>query len=87
MKEITLKNGFTVDAGDLNTDDYELFEDMVECETNQALVPSVMRRLLGEEAYKRFKDANRDEDGKVRVSAMQSSISELFAAIGEAKKK
>lgn len=87
MAEIKLTNGFTFNTENGNTDDYELFEDMVEAEERPVLVPSILRRFLGEEDYKRFKECNRAEDGKVHMTTMQASLRELFQAIGEAQKK
>ena len=87
MTEITLKNGFTFDADKTTDVDYELFEDMVDCETQPEKIPSVLRRFLGEEDYKRLKDANRNEDGKIPMQSMTASLAELFQEIGKAKKK
>lgn len=87
MNKITLKCGYAFDADALNSDDYELFEDMIKTEEKPQLLPSVMIRLLGEEEYNLFKEANRSDDGKVHLSDITESIRELFAAIGEAKKK
>lgn len=87
MTEITLKNGFTFDADKTTDVDYELFEDMVDCETQPEKIPSVLRRFLGEEDYKRLKEANRNDDGRIPMQAMTASLAELFTEIGKAKKK
>lgn len=87
MNMITLENGFTFDADKTTDIDYELFEDLVACETRPELIPSALRRFLGEEDYKRLKEANRNEEGKIPMAAMTASLQELFIEIGKAKKK
>lgn len=91
---ITTSSGFEyeVEAGAL--DDMEIFEDLMTIEDPDASKPARMRattrafrKLIGEEQTKSLEGFLRSRDGRVRISAYQKEILELFASMNNGKKK
>lgn len=91
---VTTSSGFeyTIDKDAL--DDMEIFDDLMTIEDPEASKPERMRatkrvfqKLLGEEQKERLNEFLKKRDGKIRISAYQKEIRELFARINDDKKK
>ena len=87
-KKIETSTGFKL-AIDIDFgDDMELFEELVEMEKgNATALPGVVAKILGEKDKKRLYDHVRDEKGKVKITAVEKEIVEIFEALGEKEKK
>lgn len=69
-----------VTANALN--DFELLEDIDAIDSgNPARLPKVLRRMLGEDQYRKALDALRDEDGVVRVEKGVEFFYAIAAAV------
>jgi len=91
---ITTSSGFTYEVDKDAFDDMEIFDDLMLMEDPD--VPQakrlfatnrVFRRMLGEKQRKALDEFLRARDGKIRISAYQKEIQELFTGLDEAKKK
>ena len=84
--KVKMKDEFEVEIVDGVTDDWEFLEVLAnidEGETGQIVRAAKM--LLGNDGVKALKDHLRDEDGRVRTSAMVGAISEIMDSAGELK--
>lgn len=74
---------FEVDADRL--DDYELFEELAEAESNPMLGPSILKKILGEEQKNRLVDFCRGENGMAKIADVTAEMSAIFQGINELK--
>lgn len=74
---------FEVDADRL--DDYELFEEVTEAESNPMLGPSILKKVLGEEQKNRLVDFCRGENGRAKIADVTAEMSAIFKSINELK--
>lgn len=73
---------WTVEAAAL--DDFELLDELreLEAEENGTVLPSILKRLLGKEQYRRAMQAARDpESGRVTVEAGANFVQEIMGAL------
>ena len=91
---ITTSSGFTYEVDRDAFDDMEIFEDLIVMEDPD--VPQakrlfatnrVFRKMLGPEQTKKLDAFLKERDGKVRISAYQREIKDLFTSLDESKKK
>ncbi len=90
----TSSNGFTYEISRDALDDMEIFDDLITMEDQNAseaqrifATTRVFRKMLGDEQKKALDTFLREKDGKVRISAYQREIRELFTGLNESKKK
>ena len=83
MVQGTTKSGFVFEIESDILDDMELMDQVVECDTNPAVLSRVIKMVLGEEQRKALYDHLRDERGKVPVKAVGEAITDIFSAIGQ----
>lgn len=84
------KTGFEFELLPDALDDWELVEDIGEISgdsPDMAKAVSVFERLIGKNQYKALKEHVRDENGKVRVSAILAELENIFEVAGEQVKK
>lgn len=66
-------------------EDWELFELVCDIqadpEGNSFRIVSLLRELLGDEGYKKVKDALRNDEGIVTNDAMNGFITDMFASL------
>ncbi|KQY58313.1 hypothetical protein ASD11_01205 [Aeromicrobium sp. Root495] len=64
-------------------DDVEILEMLGEIQNNDALhmLPGLMKRMLGEDQWRGWKEAHRLESGRVPTEPMSEFLSEIFAAL------
>ena len=91
---ITTSCGFTYEIDNDVLDDMEIFDDLImmdDPEVNQAqrmaASTRVFRRLIGEDQRKKLDAYLKEKDGKVRISAYQREVMEIFSKVNEDKKK
>lgn len=71
---------FTIPADAL--DDFELLGDLGRIQEGEAaLLPNVLRRLVGDDGYRRAMDALRGENGRVSVSDGAEFVGEILTAL------
>lgn len=86
MTKITLECGFTAELAEELFDDIELFEKIVQIEKkNLAVLPELLADVLGDDGKERLYNALRDENGKVKLSAVTEAFFEIVKAAGEKK--
>ncbi|MFZ4894635.1 hypothetical protein ACL9RL_09310 [Plantibacter sp. Mn2098] len=81
-REVTI-NGLTVTVADEALDDFELLDDLnsLEAEQKASRLPSILRRLVGDD-YAAVLEALRDKKtGRVSVGAGSTFIKELFGVL------
>lgn len=84
MKQIILKNGFTVEVDEKVMDNMELVDALAEMEEEDSLgISRVAKLLLGKKQRKALYDAVRTEDGRVPVKEIDSALGEIFEAFDE----
>lgn len=82
-RAVTLR-GITVTVADDALDDFEMLEDLGKIQhdpKSRALLPSVLRRLVGDDGFDTVMGALRAENGRVPVQAGVEFVSELFQAL------
>lgn len=62
--------------------DVELLEDLADLEEKSYLLPRVTRRMLGSEQWARFKDAARDDAGRVPAEKLEELFDLLNDSMG-----
>ena len=92
--KIQTQSGFDYEIDRDAMDDMELFEDLVTMEDPEviqakrlAATNRVFAKLLGDEQKARLNAFLKERDGKVRISAYQREIREIFEAMNDDKKK
>jgi len=81
-----LNDGFEVEILDSTVDDWEFLEvlsSIDEGETGQIVKAAKM--LLGEDGVKSLKEHLRDENGRVKSTAMVDALSEIMSSASESK--
>ena len=78
------KSGFQFEIKDEDLTNYDLLEVMAEVDTNQLLLPRLLKLLLGEDQKRALIDHIRDESGRVPLDTLSEVVAEIFAT-GEAK--
>lgn len=85
MKEGTTSTGFAYTIEDERLDDYETFELLCELDEGKtAVLPKVIKALLGDEQEKALRAHLKARDGRVSTTAMMAEVSEILN--GEALK-
>ena len=82
-KLVTLR-GVTVTVLDEALDDFELLEDLARIQNDErqrGLLPSVLRRIVGDDGYKTVMDGLRGDNGRVSVQSGVTWINDLFVAL------
>lgn len=83
-RKVTLK-GVTITVPDEAIDDFELVEELSRVQfgskSDKGWMPSILRRLVGDDGYKTVMDGLRAENGRVPVQAGFEYIQELFKAL------
>ena len=94
VMKITTSIGFEYEIDRDILDDMELFEDLMTIEDPDAgkvertrATNRIFQRLLGDEQKKRLDDFLKARDGRVRFSAYQREIFDVFASMSGDKKK
>lgn len=77
------ESGFKFEISDTVMDDYELLEDLAS--EDNAKLPRILVRILGEEQKNRLCDHVRNADGIVTVTAMTNAMQEIFATVDALK--
>lgn len=62
-------------------DDYELLEAIRRVDSNPTAVVDVIELSLGREQAQRLKEHLRAQNGRVRISDMQTELSEIFQQV------
>lgn len=82
-----LTNGFEVTVDENGLDDWEILEILCDLDEGKfGKMPKVFTALLGEEQFAALKKYLKEKDGKVRISAMQDALGEIFSTLKEGKK-
>lgn len=81
----TTNTGFEYEIADDVIDDYELLEIFSELDKNPILLPTAVKKILGEEQKNRLLDHIRDKDGRAKMSAMEKEIINIFTSKKELK--
>ena len=71
-----------VDGVGVVVDDVELIELLDEMQTNAIVLPRVVRMMLGDAQYAAFKDANRNDRGRVPVEVLGEFFEAADATVG-----
>lgn len=83
-RKVTLK-GVTVVVPDAALDDFELVEELGRVQfgkkEDSGRMPSILRRLVGDDGYSTVMDGLRADNGRVPVQAGFDFIKELFGAL------
>jgi len=82
-KQVTL-HGVVVTVPDEALDDFELLEDLGKIQADKkytGLLPSILRRLVGDEGYETVMSGLRNEKGRVPVQSGIDFILALFQAL------
>lgn len=74
-------SGFEWQLADDFGDDYELIEAIRQVDSNPAAVVDVIELVLGHEQAQRLKEHVRAQNGRVKLSAMQAEITEIFKQV------
>lgn len=83
MKEIMLDSGITLSIDEGIMDDMEILDALSELEEgNGAAISKLCTRLLGTDEKKKLYDHLR-ENGRVKVTAVTKTITEIFRKLGE----
>ena len=79
-----LSNGFKYEVDVDVFNDMELIEAIAASEGDDPLrIVEVLERILGKEQKKALYDSIRDENGRVRVDAVEEAINEIMTAVSE----
>ena len=79
-----LSNGFKYEVDVDVFNDMELIEAIAASEGDDPLrIVEVLERILGKEQKKALYDSIRDENGRVRVDAVEEAINEIMTSVSE----
>lgn len=79
-----LSNGFKFEVDTEVFNDMELIEAIAASEGDDPLrIVEVLERILGTEQKKALYESIRDENGRVRVDAVEEAINEIMTAVSE----
>lgn len=79
MKEGTTSTGFAYKIEDERLDDYETFELLCELDEGKtAVMPKVLKALLGDEQMNALKDHLRTRNGRVATTALMAEVTEIL---------
>ena len=79
-----LSNGFKYEVDVDVFNDMELIEAIAASEGDDPLrIVEVIERILGKEQKKALYESIRDENGRVRVDAVEEAINEIMTAVSE----
>ena len=79
-----LSNGFKYEVDTEVFNDMELIEAIAASEGDDPLrIVEVLERILGKEQKKALYESIRDENGRVRVDAVEEAINEIMTAVSE----
>jgi len=82
-----LSNGFELEVDKNGLDDWEILEILCDLDKGKfGKMPEVFTGLMGEEQYNALKAYLKEKDGKVKISAMQEVLAEIFDTLKEGKK-
>ena len=85
MINITMGNGFKIQLDENVFDDFELVELYAKVAKNPIWIGDLAEKLLGAEQKKALIEHLRDENGKVRTTAVMNALKEIEEAIPAAK--
>ncbi len=85
MVKGTTASGFKYSVDPALLTDMEFVELAGEVQDNGALLPKLIKAILGEEQKKALYDHVRDDSGRVSVTAVSDEIVEIFNALAEAE--
>lgn len=87
MIEGTTTNGFKYTIDEASLDDWEIFEDLRAIDSGDTMrVFDVMPKMLGAEQFEALKNHVRDANGRVRMSVMVATLTEILGANKTTKK-
>ncbi len=81
-KRVTLR-GITVEVPDEALDDFELLDDLraAQRDDNAVRFPDLLRRLVGEQAYRGVLDKLRGPNGRVSITDGVQFVGDIFEAL------
>lgn len=82
----TTKTGFDYEVSDERANNYELLELFDELEDNPAIMPRVVKLLLGNDQASKLKDHVRNEEGLVPAEQMGEEIKDILEGQDDVKK-
>ena len=85
MINITMGDGFKIQLDENVFDDFELVELYAKVAKNPIWIGDLAEKLLGAEQKKALIEHLRDENGKVRTTAVMNALKEIEEAIPAAK--
>ena len=85
MINITMEDGFRIHLEENVFDDFELVELYAKVAKNPIWIGDLAEKLLGTEQKKALIEHLRDENGKVRTTAVMNALKEIEEAIPAAK--
>ena len=85
MINITMEDGFRIHLEENVFDDFELVELYAKVAKNPIWIGDLAEKLLGAEQKKALIEHLRDENGKVRTTAVMNALKEIEEAIPAAK--
>ena len=85
MIKITMGDGFKIQLDENVFDDFELVELYAKVAKNPIWIGDLAEKLLGAEQKKALIEHLRDENGKVRTTAVMNALKEIEEAIPAAK--
>jgi hypothetical protein len=85
MINITMGDGFKIHLDENVFDDFELVELFAKVAKNPIWIGDLAEKMLGPEQKKALMEHLRDENGKVRTSAMMQALKEIEDAIPAVK--
>lgn len=84
MKQITLDNGFAIEAEEACANDMEFLEMITEIEGgNNLVLPKAIESVIGKEGKKKLYDSVRDEHGRVAITTVIPLFAEILGKLGE----
>lgn len=82
---VVTHRGITLSVAREALDDFELLDDLAQIQADQkrgaVRVPSMLRRLAGDEGYRAVTDGMRGESGRVPVAQTVQFVFEVFGAL------
>ena len=85
MINITMGDGFKIELDENVFDDFELVELYAKVAKNPIWIGDLAEKLLGAEQKKALIEHLRDENGKVRTTAVMNALKEIEEAIPASK--
>lgn len=88
MSKGKTKSGFSYTVSDDLGDDIELLEGLTRLDKGEvAVLPDVLRKILGEKQKEKLYEHLRTKDGRVPITSVSEELVEIFTAQGDKAKK